>query len=423
MAKVGIRLVPFMMAAYVINFLDRVNIGFAALDMTHDLGLTYRQFGLAAGIFFTGYALLEIPSNIGLQKFGARVWLARIMITWGLCAIANAFVVGPRSLYAMRSLLGLAEAGFYPGLMLYLFRWFPDEYRGTAVTVFMIGNPLAVMIGGPVSTAILGFKGVLGLAGWQWLFVLEGIPAVLLGIITYLWLTERPAGAAWLSPEECGWLVERLAREEVRHDRPQLRRMSDAFRSGPTWVLGIVKFSVLVGFFGLTLWLPQILRGMTQASTLEIGFLSAIPSAFATIGSIIIGRHSDRTGERRLHIVIPLLVGAAAFCAAAAIRDPVLALVAITVANTGLWVGNTVFWTLPARLLAGTQAAATGIALLNSIGNLGGFFGPYLTGWLRSISHGFGGAMLGYAGFLVIASVLVMRLDLSRGTTPAIRRA
>lgn len=418
MSKVGARLIPFMIAAFVINFLDRVNIGFAALDMTRDLGLSHQQFGLAAGIFFAGYAVLEIPSNIGLQKFGARVWLARIMITWGICAMANAFVVGPRSLYAMRSLLGLAEAGFYPGLMLYLIRWFPDEYRGTAVTVFMIGNPLAVVIGGPISTAILGFKGVLGLTGWQWLFVLEGIPAVVLGVVAYLWLTERPAEASWLAPEERRWLVERLAREAVRHDRPDLARMSDAFRASGTWLLGFIKFSVLLGFFGLTLWLPQILKGMTHASTLEIGFLTAIPSVFATIASIVIGRHSDRTGERRLHIVIPLLIGAAAFGAAAVIRDPVLAIVAITIANTGLWVGNTVFWTLPANLLAGTQAAATGIALVNSIGNLGGFFGPYLTGWVRSISHGFAGAMLGYAAFLIIASVLVMLLDLSRAAKP-----
>jgi ACS family tartrate transporter-like MFS transporter len=323
-------------------------------------------------------------------------------------------VVGPTSLYAMRSLLGLAEAGFYPGLMLYLIHWFPDEYRGTAVTVFMIGNPLAVVIGAPISTAILGFKGVLGLAGWQWLFVLEGVPAVLLGVVTYVWLTERPTEAKWLSSEERSWLVTRLAQEEARHDRPDLARMSDAFRTSGTWLLGLVKFSVLFGFFGLTLWLPQILEGMTHASTMEIGFLSAIPSVFATIGSIVIGRHSDRTGERRLHIVIPLVIGATAFCAAAAIRNPLLAIIAITIANTGLWVGNTVFWTLPASLLAGTQAAATGIALVNSIGNLGGFFGPYLTGWVRSMSHGFAGAMLGYSVFLIIASVLVMSLDLSQ---------
>jgi ACS family tartrate transporter-like MFS transporter len=422
MSKVGMRLMPFMIAAFVINFLDRVNIGFAALDMTRDLGLSHQQFGLAAGIFFAGYALLEIPSNIGLQKFGARVWLARIMITWGVCAMANAFVVGPTSLYAMRSLLGLAEAGFYPGLMLYLIHWFPDEYRGTAVTVFMIGNPLAVVIGAPISTAILGFKGVLGLAGWQWLFVLEGVPAVLLGVVTYVWLTERPTEAKWLSSEERSWLVTRLAQEEARHDRPDLARMSDAFRTSGTWLLGLVKFSVLFGFFGLTLWLPQILEGMTHASTMEIGFLSAIPSVFATIGSIVIGRHSDRTGERRLHIVIPLVIGATAFCAAAAIRNPLLAIIAITIANTGLWVGNTVFWTLPASLLAGTQAAATGIALVNSIGNLGGFFGPYLTGWVRSISPGFAGAMLAYAAFLIVASVLVMLLDFSRNPKPQPRR-
>ncbi len=422
MSKVGLRLIPFMIAAFVINFLDRVNIGFAALDMTHDLGLSHRQFGLAAGIFFAGYALLEIPSNIGLQRFGARVWLARIMITWGICAMANAFVVGPISLYSMRSLLGLAEAGFYPGLMLYLFRWFPDEYRGTAVTVFMIGNPLAVIIGGPCSTVILGMKGLLGLAGWQWLFVLEGIPAVLLGVIAYLWLTESPAEATWLSAEERDWLRGRLAEEMARHHRPELGRMADAFRSGAAWMLGFIKFSVLVGFFGLTLWLPQILKEMTRASTLEIGFLSAIPSLFATIASIVIGRHSDRTGERRLHIVIPLLIGAAAFGAAAVIRNPVLAIVAITIANTGLWVGNTVFWTLPASLLAGTQAAATGIALVNSIGNLGGFFGPYLTGWARSISHGFAPAMLGYGAFLIIAAVLVMILGVSNHSRPGTLR-
>lgn len=408
MSKVARRLIPFMIAMFCVNFLDRVNIGFAALQMNHDLGLTPEAFGLAAGILFVSYTVCEIPSNLILVKVGPRRWLARIMISWGVIAMAGALVFDRTSLYAMRFLLGAAEAGFFPGIMVFISRWFPAKERARAITLFMVGSPLSVVFGAPLSTALLSLHGWMGLKGWQWLFVLEGLPAVVLGIIALRWLTDRPEEAGWLRAEERNWLSATMT-EEARQkaERPGPQRTAAVFLHGPTLLLAAAKLCVLLAFFGITLWLPQIIRAFSGATRLETGALTALPYACAAVGSILAGRSSDRSGERGLHIAIPAFVGALGFGAAALTNEPYLAMAALCVAATGLWVSNTVFWTLPTAILAGTPAAA-GLALINSIGNFGGFLGPTLTGWVRGHTGSYALALAALGCFLALSGVLVL---------------
>lgn len=407
MSKVARRLIPFMIAMFCVNFLDRVNIGFAALRMNHDLGLTPQAFGLAAGILFVSYTVCEIPSNLILVKVGPRRWLARIMISWGVIAMANALVFDRGSLYAMRFLLGAAEAGFFPGIMVLISRWFPARERARAITLFMIGSPLSVVFGAPVSTALLSLHGWL-FTGWQWLFVLEGLPAVVLGVIALRWLTDRPEEATWLHADERAWLADTMA-EETRRKRagPGPQRTAAVFLHGPTLLLALSKLCVLLAFFGITLWLPQIIRAFSGATRLETGLLTALPYACAAVGSVLVGRSSDRSGERGLHIALPAFVGALGFGAAALTSNPYLAMAALCVAATGLWISNTVFWTLPTAILAGTPAAA-GLALINSVGNFGGFFGPTLTGWVRGHTGSFALALAALGCSLALSGVLVL---------------
>lgn len=407
MSKVARRLIPFMIAMFCVNFLDRVNIGFAALRMNHDLGLTPQAFGLAAGILFVSYTVCEIPSNLILVKVGPRRWLARIMISWGVIAMANALVFDRGSLYAMRFLLGAAEGGFFPGIMVLISRWFPARERARAITLFMIGSPLSVVFGAPVSTALLSLHGWL-FTGWQWLFVLEGLPAVVLGVIALRWLTDRPEEATWLHAEERAWLADTMAKETRRKRAgPGPQRTAAVFLHGPTLLLALSKLCVLLAFFGITLWLPQIIRAFSGATRLETGLLTALPYACAAVGSVLVGRSSDRSGERGLHIALPAFVGALGFGAAALTSNPYLAMAALCVAATGLWISNTVFWTLPTAILAGTPAAA-GLALINSVGNFGGFFGPTLTGWVRGHTGSFALALAALGCSLALSGVLVL---------------
>jgi ACS family tartrate transporter-like MFS transporter len=405
MAKVARRLIPFMILMFCINFLDRVNIGFAALQMNRDLALTPADYGFAAGILFVFYAGAEIPSNLILDRVGARIWLARIMITWGLIAAANAFVHDKYSLYLLRMLLGLAEAGFFPGIMLYLIRWFPEQERAGAITLFMIGSPISVIFGAPLSTALLSLDQFLGFAGWQWMFVLEGLPAIVLGVVALWWLAETPRDAIWLKPEEREWLSCQIEAEGKAKQHPKLAKWSDVFTNGPTWILAFSKFCVLLAFFGVTLWMPQIVKGMGDLSNTQAGLVTAIPYFFAAVASIYVGKRSDRTGERGKHIAIPSFIGAIGFLVAGVVDNPYVGLVGLCLALSGLWVANTVFWTLPARILSGASAAA-GIALINSIGNLGGFAGPYLAGWVRTYAAGFGVVLAILGGFLALSAVI-----------------
>ena len=408
MRKVSRRLIPFMVAMFCVSFLDRVNIGFAALTMRHDLGLTPQQYGFAAGILFVSYTVFEIPSNLILARVGPRLWLARIMISWGIVAAAGALVFDRYSLYVMRFVLGAAEAGFFPGLMLYISRWFPGPERGRAIALFMLGSPLSVVVGAPASTGLLSLGGWLGFAGWQWLFVLEGLPAVALGVMTLYWLTDRPEEARWLSGAERAWLSDTMAREQrARQARPGPRGVLAVFAHGPTLLLALSKFCMLLAFFGITLWLPQIIRSFGHITRLEAGLLTALPYACAAIGSVLAGRRSDRSGRRGAYVAVPALAGALGFVGAALTGNPYLAMAALCVAATGLWISNTLFWTIPTALLAGTSAAA-GLALINSVGNFGGFFGPTLTGWVRATTGTYAWALLILGGFLAASGILAL---------------
>ena len=408
--KVTRRLIPFLFLLYIVAFLDRVNVGFAALQMKQDLGFGDAVYGLGAGIFFIGYFVFEVPSNLILERVGPRFWIARIMITWGVISSAMMFVSGEAAFYALRFLLGVAEAGFFPGIVLYLTYWFPAAERARAVALFMTATAMAGVVGGPLSGALLEMDGLAGLEGWQWLFLLEGIPAVVLGFVVLGFLTDRPEHAEWLEPGERSWLVARLAEErasvERSHGRIALRR---AFVDGRVWSLAILYFALVLGIYAVSLWLPQIVAGLAQMSDFEVGLVSALPYVGASVGMVVVGAHSDRTGERRWHIAAPALVGAAGFVASAAFEHPVLALLGLSVAALGIWSALGPFWTLPTAFLAGT-AAAGGIALVNSVGNLGGFAGPWALGLIKQATGSFAPGLLLLALALVVVAVLALRL-------------
>jgi len=393
------RLIPFLFLLYVVSFLDRVNVGFAALEMNRDLGLSPAVYGFGAGIFFIGYSLFEVPSNLILARVGARRWIARIMITWGLIAAGMMFVRGPLSFYVLRFLLGVAEAGFFPGIIFYLSGWFPAEARARAIARFMTAIPVSGMIGGPISGALLGLGGLGGVTGWQWLFLLEGLPAVVLGLVVLRILPDGPERAAWLAPEQRTWLVARLATERARciehHDFSVTRALS----SGIVWKLGLLVFlSVSFGQYALSLWLPQIVRGFSGLSNLQVGFVSAIPNLVAVIAMVIVASHSDRTGERCLHIAATSAIAAFGFLGCALVRSPALALMFLSLAAAGCLSAHGPFWPLPSKFLTGA-AAAGGIGLINSLSNLSGFAGPYAIGLLNSASGDF------RTGFLLLACV------------------
>lgn len=407
--KVAGRLVPFLFALYVVCFLDRVNVSFAALHMNRDVGLSDAAYGLGAGIFFIGYALFEVPSNIVLARVGARRWIARIAISWGLLSAAMMFVQGPRSFYVLRFLLGLAEAGFFPGIIYYLGSWFPAAQRARAISWFMTAIPISAVIGGPVSGALLGLSGRLGLAGWQWLFLLEGLPSVLLGIAVLWYLTERPADATWLSVEERTVLETALAREhEHRSRRPHvsLRKM---FAHPTVWELGAIYAMASAGTYGMTLWLPQIIKGVSASSDFEIGVMSAIPNVVAAVAMVLVGRHSDRSGERCLHVAGCALAAALGFAAAAYLSSAWLALAALSIAAAGLNARYGPFWALPSMFL-GEEAAAGGIAFINSFGAAAGFVAPYVIGLVRGATGSFRGGLLFLAAMLLGSAYLAFAL-------------
>ncbi len=418
MSKVGARLIPFMILMFCANFLDRVNISFAALQMNHDLHLTPQVYGFAAGILFVAYTALEIPSNLMLERVGARIWLSRIMITWGLVAAANAFVFNRPSLYTVRLLLGAAEAGFFPGIMLYLVRWFPARERAKAITLFMIGNPVAIIFGAPISTMLLSLGNMAGIAAWRWLFILEGLPAALLGVIALWWLTDRPEDAAWLEPKEKHWLTATL-RQEAAQKKSSPASLGAIFSHGPTLAFAASKFCVLLSFFGVALWLPQIVKSIGHLTTLATGFVTAVPYVCATVCSILVGRSSDRTGERPKHIAYPAFVGMLGFIMAALSGNVVVSMLGLCIAASGIWCANTIFWTMPAAVLSGT-AAAGGFALINSVGSLGGFFGPYLTGWIRSATGHYTWTLLMLGFFLALSGIIILFIGRSQSRASAI---
>lgn len=405
---VSIRILPFLILAYFVCVLDRVNVAFAALTMNADLGFTPLIYAWGAGIFFIGYFLVEVPSNIALHHFGARRWIARIMVTWGILSAAMALVTGPNSFYAIRFLLGIAEAGFFPGIILYLTYWYPAKYRARVLSAFILGAPLSAVFGGPVSGLLLEMDSILGLKGWQWLFIIEGIPASLLGIAAFFYLTDRPSQAKWLSPQQRQWLEARIDSERSAKETAHGMTLLQALKSPKVLALSLVYFSLLSGIYGIQFWLPQIVKGF-GLTNVQTGFVSALPFVFGTIAMFLWGRRSDRAQERVWHIVLPLFLIAAALAASAYAGSLTLTMLALIVAAIGGFAAFGLFWTLPTGLLTGI-AAAGGIALINSIGSLAGFGGPYLIGWIKEMTGSAVNGLLVLGALPALAAVIVIVL-------------
>ncbi len=404
MKKVLRRVIPFIFVCYVVSYLDRINVGFAALQMNKDLGLTPSEFGWGAGLFFIGYFICEMPSNLALQRFGARRWLARIMISWGLISTFTALVSSVLGFSLARLLLGVAEAGFTPGVYLFFTYWFPGAWRARATAAFLVGIPIANMIGSPISGWLLTFDGHLGLHGWQWLFVTEGLPAILLGIACLFVLNDGPRDATWLSPTEKAWLATRLAQEQEELAARHGARLRDAF-SVRVFAFALINFCGIAGSLGVGIWMPQIVKGF-GLSYVATGFVSALPYAVAAVVMVLWGRAAARSARRLLYVVGALAGAAVALALSVAAGTPVLAMLALTVAVCGILGFQATYWALPSSFLTG-RAAAGGLALIVSIGNLGGFVGPFLIGALRERTHGFTVPLLSLAAVLLAGAVVM----------------
>lgn len=389
--RVTVRLVPLLMALYFVNYLDRTNLGIAKAEVSADLQLSATMFGLASGIFFIGYVLVEVPSNLALVRFGARRWLARIAVSWGIVAVAIAFSPNAHTLLALRFLLGVAEAGLFPGVVFYLSRWFPTAYRARVVAVFMLAIPIASAVGTPLAAWLVqAGHGTFGMAGWRFMMVCVGLPAVLLGVVSWFWLTDKPADAHWLTPQKRDWLVGVLADEE--------RQVSSAYRfplrrvltSPRIWALAAVYFGIAYGLYALAFFLPSIIAGVNKTfgvhlSLVQVGLITAVPYTVAALAMFVWSRHADRAREHVWHVAVPLAVGGLAIPVALYLRHPAAVMVPVTIAAVGIFCALPVFWALPTRFLTGA-AAAGGIGLINSMGNLGGFAAPYITGVLQDLT-------------------------------------
>jgi ACS family tartrate transporter-like MFS transporter len=406
--KVSLRLLPFLFLLYVVAFLDRVNFGYAALEMNSSLGISAEVFGFLSGIFFIGYLIFEIPSNIILQRIGARIWISRIIISWGVVVIITAAATDAFQLAALRFILGVAEAGFFPGVILYITCWFRRQELARAVALFMTALAVSNIFGAPLSTWILDNIHWFGIAGWRWLFILEGLPAIVLGVITWFYLTDRPKDAMWLDADEREWLTRVLTRENAERSRAD-HSFRTVMKDTRVWYLGAVYCAMTIGLYGLGFWMPQIIRSLNPAfSNFEIGLVMIVPYLAALVSMIAWSAHSDRTGERVWHAALPPLAGGIALAGAGLVSTPVFAFVLIIIATMGIYCFFGPFWTLPTIFLA-EAAAAVGIAAINSVGNLGGFIGPSLVGTLvqatGSTSAGLVaiGACLAFCGLLTMA--------------------
>jgi len=420
MKRVMLRLVPFLILCYFIAYLDRVNVGFAALQMNKALGFSASAFGFGAGIFFIAYFFFEVPSNLLLERFGARKWIARIMFTWGVLAalmayiphiaqatgLSNAYVF-----YGLRVLLGIAEAGFFPGIIYLLTLWFPAKYRGRVVGYFMAAIPLSTVIGGPISGALLQMDGIGGMQGWQWLYLIEALPALVLAFVVFFYLTDKPQNAHWLADDERNWLVDRQAQERAHRESVHSFSVKEAIFNPRVLAIALIYFGANATNYGLSFFLPQIVKAF-GLSNLQTGFVTSLPYAVGVISMVLWGRHSDRTLERRWHVAIALMVAAGGIAASAGLDNPVLKMIALSIAGFGIFGCLPIIWTLPASFLSGA-AAAGGIAAINSLGNLAGFFGPYAMGWIKDSTGGFGAGLLclAGAGMVGVAAVLLLHHD------------
>lgn len=415
--KVMRRLVPYLIVCYFVAYLDRVNVGFAALTMNEDLGLTASMYGFGAGVFFLAYFVFEVPSNLFLNRFGARKWIARIMFSWGVLSGLMAFIPGiatasglgnEKTFYGLRILLGVAEAGFFPGIIFYLTLWFPAVYRARIIGYFMAAIPFSSVVGAPISGLLLEMHGLAGMRGWQWLFILEAAPAVVLSFVTYHYLTDRPVEAAWLAPEERSWLSARLQAEERQRTSAAHFSVLDALVKPRVLALALVYFGTVSVNYGVGFFLPQIVKGfgLSNAAT---GVVTALPYVVGTVGMIWYGRRSDRRLERRGHVAVALAIAAGGIAISTLFDQPALKMLALSVSAFGVFSALPVFWTLPTAFLSGASAAA-GIAIINSIGNLAGFTGPYAMGWIKDRTGSYTGGLLLIAGCAVLAMILVLIL-------------
>jgi MFS transporter, ACS family, tartrate transporter len=406
--KTAWRFLPLLTIAYLFNYLDRTAISFAALTMNQDIGLTNTQLGLAAGFFFLSYTLCEVPSNLALYRFGARRWIARIMVTWGVVSAATAFVTGPESLYAMRFLLGVAEAGFFPGIAFFLSAWFPREYRTRMLAWFLVGIPASSLVGAPLCTALLEMDGIWGLAGWQWMFIMVSLPCIVLGFVVLKVLADRPEDASWLNREEAGALRQMLNAET--HDRPKTS-LAGALSDVRVWVLALVQFGFTLGSYGIGIWLPLILREF-QLSNLAIGTLAFVPYVFAVLGMLAWAWYADRTGAKIYNLALSCFLAVIGLSAYAFFQSLTLLLICLTMALVGITAARAIFWSIPPRLLTGV-AAAGGIAFINTVGTTGGFVGPYMMGYLRDATGGFEQGILVMAGVMAVTTILALSLKLT----------
>ncbi len=405
--KIAWRVVPILILAYIVNFLDRTNVSFAALTMNKDVGLTPSQFGFAAGILFLGYSLFEVPSNVALYKFGARIWLARIMITWGIISIATIFVTGAYSFYVLRFLLGLAEAGFFPGAAFYLAQCFPSEYRAKIFAWFLVGIPASVVIGGPVSSSLLEMDGTLGLAGWKWLFIVEGAPAIIVGILVLIFLPSKPGEAKWLSPEEKEAVRERLAAEKKEREQ---HSFWGSLVDARVLLLAITQFTYTVGSYGVALFLPLIIKAQ-HFSNFEVGFLTAVPNLIACVAMIFWAKAVGRSGRKISGLAMTCFVSGLGLLVAVWANSLIVSFLGLTVAVVGTNTARAIIWTIPASFLSGIGAAG-GLALINSIGTSGGFAGPSIMGFLKDATGSFNTGLMVMSGFLFVATALTFSLKL-----------
>ncbi|GLJ01458.1 MULTISPECIES: MFS transporter [Bacillus] len=417
--KVTRRIIPLLFLLYIISYLDRANVGYAALEMNEALGLTSKMFGLVTGIFFIGYFLFEVPSNILMQKFGARVWITRILFTWGIISMATGFAQNATQLYIIRFLLGIAEAGLFPGIILYLTYWFRAKERASTIAMFMTAIAVSYIIGAPVSTLIIDHIHWMNVPGWRWMFIIEGAPAVILGFVTYFYLTDRPEQAKWLTAEEKNWLISELRKdEELREKKGQQTTSHKTALTDPKlWYLALIYFVYTAGTLGVGYWMPQIIKGLSSyLSNTQIGFIATIPYIIASIVMNYWSRRSDRTGERRMHTALPLLVAGLTLLSVGMVSNPFIAMIFITISLAAMYCFKGPFWSLPTMILS-PATVAVGIAVINSIGSLGGFVGPYAVGWLKDATGKMQAGLIFLSIILIIAFILVLAMKFEQKRT------
>jgi MFS transporter, ACS family, tartrate transporter len=410
------RILPLLFAAYFVAYVDRVNVGFAALTMNRALGLNAEQFGLAAGLFFVGYVAFSIPSNLILARIGGRVWIPVIMLCWGLASLLNAWVTGPATFYFVRFILGIGEAGLYPGLLYILAMWAPGRYRVRMLMLLILSTPFSIMAGSLISQPILLLDGMAGLAGWQWLFILQALPTMALGAAFWFILPDSPATAAWLPPDEKAWLVAQLAAERTGREQLQKFSVTGALTSRVVWLIAVAGTGINTAAYGLILFLPQMIHALGVSSALT-PLVNAIPFAFAALVMVFWSIHSDKKMERNWHAAIPAVIAGVALVSCAVLKDPLAVMVALTVGITGVFCYVSVFWAVPSAMLTGSAAAA-GLALINAVANVGSFAGPYLVGWIRNATGSFSLGIMVLGIGPLLASVIAATLRSARKFEP-----